>query len=400
VVNRSVATSVASGFLYSTALGAAAVAVPLLAASRGFSVAEIGFIVALSALSQMAVRIALPSLMRITTEAGTIVIGCALLAAGCAWFAASANTTAFVCSQALLGASRACFFTGSQTQAVRHLRCVPVQMAALNTSTGTGQLVGPTLAGLLGTAVSLTGAILASAGIAVAAIIPTVMLERHPRAVPPGPASSRGIWREPGVLLGSWAGVTAGSWRAVLNSFVPAVLQSTGMRIGLIGVLLSLANGAGVAASALSVRVVARWSTMTALLAGTVLTGAGIGAIGVASVSLPAVAVALVVGGFGAGIVQTVGPNVTTERLAAWQKGNGIAVAGLFRAGALFGAPLAVAGALVVVPFSLAAGLLGLALTAPTVVVRRRTAHWAPPGTTRGNDWSALTDGSAPDDVS
>lgn len=359
-----------SGLFYSLSLGITTVAVPLLASARGFTLGQIGTFVAVSAISQIILRSFLPGVMRTIGEPRTIALGCGCLAFGSLWFSLRDSTLAFLGSQVIFGASRAMFWTASQTQSVRHETEAGLRMAELNTATGTGQLAGPALAGIIG-AQSLTAPLYVAALLALTGVVPTLGLHAHPRARRPAEASTRGLWRNRGVLMGSWAALTAGSWRAMLTSYVPAVLQGAGMGTLQIGLLLSGANGAGVVASAASVPITRRWSSVRTLLVGTVVTGLGVGLIGVTAGVPIAVGAALVISGLGAGAVQTVGPGLTAASLEPWQKGNGIALAGLFRAGSLFATPLAVAGAMVVVPFSAAAAFVGVALAAPVVVVGR-----------------------------
>jgi hypothetical protein len=63
---------------------------------------------------------------------------------------------------------------------------------------------------------------------------------------------------------------------------------------------------------------------------------------------------------------------VASDAVHPEERGEAIAVSGTFRAGALFAAPLAVAGLVVVLPLAPAVALVGAAMTVPAVALRRR----------------------------
>ncbi|HCA87614.1 MAG TPA: MFS transporter, partial [Streptomyces sp.] len=85
-------------------------------------------------------------------------------------------------------------------------------------------------------------------------------------------------------------------------------------------------------------------------------------------------AVVLAVSGLAAGALQVLGPAIAAESVHPEERGEAIAASGTFRAAALFTAPLAVAGLVVVLPLAPAVALVGAAMTVPAIALRRRTA--------------------------
>lgn len=101
-------------------LAVAQVVLPLLGLAAGFSAAELGFFFAASALAQMAVRSTLVLVMRHWTDRALIAIVLLLLALLGVLVVVSVAPVPFVTAQLLQrAAARACFWTGSQTHAVR-----------------------------------------------------------------------------------------------------------------------------------------------------------------------------------------------------------------------------------------------------------------------------------------
>jgi MFS family permease len=82
-------------------------------------------------------------------------------------------------------------------------------------------------------------------------------------------------------------------------------------------------------------------------------------------------AAVLALSGLGAGALQTVGPAVATDAVHPEERGEAIAATGAFRAAALFGAPLAVAGAIAVAPLAAAMAVTGVILALPALRVPR-----------------------------
>jgi MFS family permease len=118
-LDRDLAASAIGGLTFSTALGMATVALPLLALDAGYSKSAVGLLTASSAISQMGVRMGLGPLMRRYPDWLLVFIAGGLLAASCVLVAWSAAVVPFVASELLQGTARGCFWTGSQTHVVR-----------------------------------------------------------------------------------------------------------------------------------------------------------------------------------------------------------------------------------------------------------------------------------------
>jgi MFS family permease len=366
---RDTLASAGSAAGFSLSLSVASVAVPLLAVRAGYSGAEIGILTALSALAQMTTRLGMGAAMRRLPDWMFVAAATVSLGASNGLLALSAAPVPFVIAQVVQGVARAFFWTGSQTHAVRVSSSAVGALATLNLFSSVGLLLGPLLAGLLAET-SASFALAVGTGIAFAATVPTFLLTRLPPFQPPDDRSLRRIWTRPGVDAGCWSGVTAGAWRGLLSSYVPVLLEAARQSPSTIGLLVSVANAASIAGTALVSRVRERWLVWSFPL-GVLAAGLGTAAVApLASVPWMA-AVALTVSGLGAGALQTVGPAVATDAVHPEERGDAIAAAGTFRAAALFLAPLGVAGMVLVMPLTGAMVAIGALISVPVAYTPR-----------------------------
>ena len=372
VFSRDAAAAIAGAVIFSLSLGLATVAVPLLALRAGYSAAEIGAITAVSAVAQMATRMAMGPAMRRWADWTLITAAGFLLAASCGLMAISAAVAPLVIANLLQGAARACFFTGTQTHVVRGPGRAVGALATTNFASSIGLLVGPALAGVLSERTPVLALTVASS-IALLGIVPTFLLARLPPFSPPADRPPGRMWRRPGVDIGCWAAVVAGSWRGLLSSFVPVALDAARQSSSTIGVLVSVANGASVAGSVVVARVRDR-GVRWAFAVGTLAAGAGTGLTAALAGHVVLAGCVLAISGLGAGALQTVGPAIATDSVHPEERGDAIAAAGTFRAAALFVAPLAVSGLVGVIALAPAMALAGAAMTLPALALRRRTA--------------------------
>jgi len=351
-------------------LGAASVALPLLAVQAGYSTFEVGALTAASAVSQMSVRMALGWIMRRWPD-WTLVAGAGLLlAASCAIVTVSSAVLPFLAAQLLQGGSRACFWTGSQTHVVRGAGRAAGALAKVNLVSSIGLLIGPLVAGVL-SETSPALALGVSGGIAALGLVPALLLDRLPPFTPPQDRPPGQLWRRPGVDVGCWAGMTAGGWRALLTSYVPVALDAARQSATTIGVLVAAANGAQLLGIGLAGRVRPQ-ATVRALLLGIVATGVATALTAVVAGNAVLAAVTLVTSGMAAGAVQVLGPSLAAESVHPEERGEAIAAAGTFRAAALFAAPMAVAGMVVVAPLAPAIAVVGAGMTLPALALRNR----------------------------
>ena len=360
---RDTVATAAGATVYSISLGAAVVALPLLALDAGYTGVQVGVLVALSAVTQMLGRIGMGSWMNRFADWTFVIAATALLALSSALAALSTAVVPFVVAHFLQGFSRAFFWTGTQTHAVRGDRPAVHGMAIVNLSSATGLLLGPLVAGGIGE-VSLPLALAVSAGLATVGLVPAALLDRLPPFSPPKGTSQKRIWRRPGVDAGCWAGVSAGAWRGLLGSYVPVALDAARTSTGLIGVLVSIANAAQLAGSAAVARL-GRRRLAQSLVIGAVAAGVGVGVVGFVAGSPVVAGLALAVSGLGAGVLQTAGPAVAAESVHPEERGAVMAASGTFRAAALLASPLAAAGLVAVAPVSVALAVGGALILFP-----------------------------------
>jgi predicted MFS family arabinose efflux permease len=368
-LSRDVAASAAGAGIYSLSLGIASVALPLLILRAGYSATEVGILTAVAALSQMVTRMALGAVMRRYADWTLIASAGLLLALSNGIAAYSAALAPLLLAELTQGVARACFWTGSQTHAVRGPGRAARALAIVNLASSSGLLVGPVVAGLLSERAPMLALALAAV-IALIGAVPAFMLDRLPPFVPPQNRPPGRLWRRPGVDIGCWAGVTAGAWRAILTSYVPVALDQGRQSASTIGALTSLANGAYLVGSAASGRVRGRWATPL-VLSSIVLTGVATAATGAFASYTGLAATVLIISGLAAGPLHVLGPAIASESVHDQERGEAIAVSGTFRAAALFGAPLAVAGLVAVIPLAPAMAVVGAAMTVPAARLRR-----------------------------
>jgi MFS family permease len=378
VPSRDVTASATGAIFFSFSLAIASVALPLLALRAGYSAAEVGLLVAVSAISQMATRLVLGAVMRRYGD-WTLILGAGLLLAlSNGVVSLSAAVVPFVLAQLLQGVARACFWTGTQTHVVRGPGRAAGALATVNLVSSAGLLAGPVAAGLLSERTPVLALVIAT-GIALLGVLPTLLLDRLPPFVPPAERPPGRLYRRPGVDLGVWGGFTAGAWRGLLSAYVPVALDAARQSTSTIGVLVSVANAAALVGSAAAGRVPVRWSRRTVLVA-MIVTGLTAALTGALASHVVLVAVVLATSGLAAGLVQVLSLATASDSVHPEERGEAIAISGTFRAGALFAAPLAVAGLVVVLPLGAAVAVVGAAMTVPALALHRRAAGTDGPG--------------------
>jgi MFS family permease len=368
-LDRDLAASALGGLTFSMALGMATVALPLLALDAGYSKSAVGLLTAASAVSQMGVRMGLGLVMRRYPDWVLVFSAGGLLAVSCALVAWSPAVVPFVACELFQGAARGCFWTGSQTHVVRGDGSSVGRLAVVNFVASIGQLIGPVLAGVVASR-SITPALVIAGGIALVCMLPPLALDRLPPFSPPADRPRGRIWRRPGVDAGCWASLTAGAWRGLVSSYVPVALERAAQPVPLIGVLVSVANGANIAGAALVARVRGR-TLVRAVTASMLAAGIGAALVALLAGSAPLAALLLAASGLGAGALQTLGPALASDVVHPEERGDAIAAAGTFRAAALFASPLAVAGLLSGIALTPAMLVVGLLITLPALTTRR-----------------------------
>lgn len=357
-----------TALLFMAATGVSSVALPLRALDAGHGAGTIGVLVALGALVQIGTRARLAAVLRRMPDRvlvraapvaqlltfGVAVLSASLVALGIAWMA--------------LAFGRACFWTGAQTHAVRGEGSAIRGLARLNFFGTSGSLTGPLLAGVFAE-YGIRMSLLMGAALSVVGILPTLALKRYPPFARMAQRQKRGMWRRPGVGAGCWAGVTAGAWRGLMDGYVSVVLEEVGYSSTVIGVLVSVANGTSVIGTVIIGRLRESWVPRTYVLS-VLAASLGLAALGVGAGVLPVAAVTLAVCGLGAGILMTLGPNLAAGAVEPDEKGDAMTTYGAVRTSAMFLAPLAVAGGVVVLPVSIALLIVGASLSIPGFAVR------------------------------
>lgn len=354
--------------VFSIALGIATIILPLVALEAGYSNAMIGALTAVSAAAQMGIRPLLPWVMRRFPDRGLVQSAGVLMFASSLLLAASTALAPFLIVQVLQGCSRALFWTGSQTHAVREARVSTGTLAVILVAGGIGATIGPLIGGVVG-AGSLWLAVLVTAGVALVSIVPTLALDRHPPFARGAAGSRRRIWRREGVDLGGWASLGSGIWRGLVSSYVPVVLATAGQSSVRVGLLLSAANVAALIGTATVARLdgrglrIASFAAMPATCVGLVVCALVPGAIWLA-------AIGLVLAGIGAGVLQSAAPSLAARAVSTEERGDAIAAIGTARALAMVASPLCVGGLLTILPLGVAMAIVSGLVVAPLGLAR------------------------------
>lgn len=355
--------------LFGFALGTLSVVVPLLGVHAGYTPSEVGLLVATAAVSQLVTRLCMGALMRRVSDKWFLVGSGMMIATSCVLLTFSPVLTVFVISQLFQGAARAFFWTSSQTHAVRTASSAVNGLRDVNLAAGAGSLLGPAAAGYLwGFSVQLP--LMAAAAAGFIAVIPAVLLTRLPpfAAKPPSPPEGDiRLWRRPGVNAACWMNAAAGAWKSVLDSYVPVALTMAGHSSAVVGALLSVANASVLAGSTVGKCVHAR-GNRASLIIGVLTAGLGLAAVGPFASIVVLVAVALATSGLGSGILQTVGPAIAAEEVHPEERGDSLALTGTFRAAALLGSPMGMAGLVTLIPVSTALLAVGLLISIPAAI--------------------------------
>ena len=359
--------------IFSFGLGAGNLVLPLLAVGVGFPAAVVGLFAGMGAIAQLSFRLVVPYLLGRYQDRTIIAAASLLMAAALLSLVVSQALVVFIVAHVLHGAARALFWTASQTHAVRAHGSAVRSMGSVSALAGVGMILGPTVAGAI-SAVSLPLALSTAALGAASAALASLFLRRHVPFRRPRDAQEGRMWRRPGVDMACWSGVTAGGWRSMLSSYVPVVLHAGGIGPALIGLLVAMADVAGIAASMLMrarpAKRIGRLLELGALLTATSLV------LLPAAASQPIIAAGILsVGGVGAGLISTLGPALASVSVRAGEQGDAIAAQGTFRAVAQFAAPVGVGVAIPIlslpIAFALSAVVLGLPIVASRV--SRRT---------------------------
>jgi len=347
-------------FGFALALGIATVAIPLVALGSGYDAAGVGLLVAVASGSQLATRLGLPMLLGRYADRWLICLAAILMSSGFALLLASTALPAFIAAQLASGAARALFWTSSQTHALRSGGSPVRRLVDLNLAGNAGTLTGPVLAGLLATIglhVALVGAIAALS----IAVIGAPFLRRFPPYDRRGTSGALGLIRRDGVDVACWANLVGGVWWSMMSSYVPVILVGAGLGPTLVGLMVTMSEGAGAATMLLLRRIPTRL-VRSVVRSGAYVEMGALAAVAIAPPLLPVYALLLITGGGAAGCVTSLAPALVALAAGEQEQADGLALSGTFRSIALLGAPATVSALLSVVP--LATAVVGIAATA------------------------------------
>ena len=362
---RDALSQYAGALFFSLSLGVTVVAYPLFVIDQGRSQTFAGVLIGLSAAVQVLTRWRLGSVMRVVSNSDVITAAAVLMGLSVGLLVFESGLVALVVSAAVQGVARAFFWTGNQVQIVRSPRSTPKAIATLNTVATVGMLIGPALGGVLAQS-SYRAAFAVSSAVALAGIVPTLVLQRPPPFARVGGHSYLRLLRNRGVQVGVWASVAIGAWRGLLGSYVPIGLDAAGRTETAIGVVVAVANGAAAVSGYFAIGMegsrvapgVARWGAVT--LVATVLVGFDL--------PVALITAALVAGGVAIGLLQVLAITAVSEAVQPELQGDAVTIAGVARGLTLSGAPLGAAAGLLVVGLGPAVLVVTVVLVTPAAL--------------------------------
>ena len=359
--DRPIALGVA--FAFALSLGIGTVAIPLVAIDAGYDAAAIGFLVAVAAGSQLAMRLALPWLLGRYADRLLIGAAGACMVIGLGLLLATTELPGFLAAQAVLGAARALFWTASQTHALRSGGSPVKRLVDLNLAGNAGTLTGPVLAGVLATIglpVALAGAVLA----ALISLVGAPLLRAFPAYDRRQSGGALRLLRKEGVDMACWANVVGGVWWSMIGSYIPVILVGAGLVPSLIGLLVTLSEAAG-AAMLLVLRRTPVRRVPRIVRGGAFVEMLALALIAVAPHTVVAYGAFLILGGAAAGCVTGLAPALVALAAGEQEHGDALALSGTFRSLALLGAPAIIGASLAVVALPVALIVIAAGAAAP-----------------------------------
>jgi Major Facilitator Superfamily len=357
-------------FAFALSQGISIVTIPLVALDAGYSAAAVGFLAAASAASQLATRLALAWLLGRFPDRTLIAFAAVLMLGAFGLLLASTTLPFFLVAQLAQGASRAIFWTSSQTHAIRSGGSQVKRLVDLNLAGNAGTLTGPAVAGFLATIglpFALAGAAVAVSVAVIGAPLMTALAPYDRR----GSAGALNLLRRDGVDVASWANFVAGTWWSMIGSYIPVILVMAGLGPAIIGWLVTLSEGAG-AATLLVLRRVSPSRIRPIVRIGAFAEMIVLAGMALAPPVLAVYAVLLIAGGTAAGAVTSLAPALVTMVAREQEHGDALALSGTFRSVALLGMPASVGLLLSVTAVPIAVVAVAIAAAAPGFALGRR----------------------------
>ena len=353
--------------VYATALTTATITLTFLALEEGLELGPVALLTALSALTQVLVRLPLGLVLSRIPDRTLVISAVATLALSLGAALALPGVGGLALAQVLLGASRAVFWTAGQTQVIRLSPNAARGMSHNMLITGLGNAIGPVLAGSAAHTAAEAGAWVAL-GLSGACIALSFTLTRLPVFNPPERPDAGRVGFRFGVLMASSGSFASGIWHVSMTALAPAILADARWTELAIGAVLGLTNAVFLVGVLLSGRASARAFALVVVV-GSALVAIGVGCLALAG-AVPAVAVAaLLASGAGAGALMTLAPALASDAVHPEERGQAVVVTGTYRAGALLGGPLLVWGAGLALPFGPVMLALGALAGLPAIVM-------------------------------
>ncbi len=389
----------AMSLVYSAALAMLTITLPLLALAAHYSRPLIGVLTALSAVTQLVSRLGSARAMRHFTDRNVVAGACLTIAVSALVLVWSHQVVLFVIAELIQGLARGMFWTGTQAHVVRSRRKAVGRLATVNFVSSFGLLAGPPIAGVLSSRSFATALWVAAALGLISAVMAATMMSRLDVFAAPSSGPRQKVWSCPGVRVGCWAGTTAGAWRGLVGSYIPVALRAASESSTLVGIMVGVANGASLVGTA-SMGAIGSRRTRATFAAGVLAAGAGVALTGIAAHQTVLVAAFIALSGVGAGMLQTLGPATAATSVEMDRRGDAVAVAGSFRAGALFVSPLGTAALLDVTSLPAALLIAGAVLGLPVLsAARSKDWQWkldAQKSNSQKSDTQKTSDGRLP----
>jgi len=369
-MRRAAAIDAVTG-VYAFALAASSVMLTFIAIGEGLSLTTIAMLSATSAATQFGSRAAITGLYRIVSDRTIMAGALGLLVLSMIAVLVFPGIAGLLLAQALQGVSRAGFWSGSQVHVLRSARN-PARRMAINQffSGGLGAL-GPVMAGLAAERDQRSAIILVAIVSSVGAA-GCVLLTRHPVFERVTKSAENGVWQQRGVRIGSFGSLAAGAFNSVLVTFVPVLFDGIGWSEAAVGTLVSVVN-AGLLVGSLVAGAVRPSLFALTVTAATLVIATGTGALALTDVASPVAVAGAIAAGVASGVILTLAPTLVSRSAPEPLRGSAVVFAGIFRAGALFGTPIIVAGTSLILPLAVAMLVVGAASGIPGAIAAGRS---------------------------
>ncbi|MDR2565214.1 MAG: MFS transporter [Bifidobacteriaceae bacterium] len=366
-VNKNLARIYTVNGAYSLGLAIAGVMLTFMALERELQLGSIALLSSLSAVTQMGARLPLGWALRYITDKTVMLAALATLAASMAAALALPGLAGLAVAQLLQGTSRAGFWSASQTHVIRSSPNPVKSLSRSTFITSSCSIAGPFLAGWLAQ-FNVALAAWATIGVALAGLAAAALLRRLPVFSPPATGGDGKVRHRPGVVAASAGSLVGGAWHVTLTTFAPVVLAGAGWTEAQIGGAVSGAN-ASLLIGTIACAHLRSQHFLAGLTGGACLSALGIACLGLADLAPGAAVAVLIASGAGTGFLLALGPAIASVSVHPEERGAAVVVTGSYRAGALLAVPLAVSGAITVLPATLTLGILGVLVGLPSVSV-------------------------------